>query len=170
MTETDYQIEVPPARQGIPGRLEQNGLYLDPGISHDQWMQVGETIKFFERGVMWWLGDWWNYGERKYGDMASQAAQDAIKDATGYEYSTVRAAGWVAARFEPVRRRTDVSWAHHREVASMAIPDQDYWLDASVSNGWSRSDLREALRADHGDAVVSNRMQCPACGYEWEPE
>ena len=36
-----------------------------------------------ERLVYWWLGDWWRYGERTYAEMASQAAKDAIKDATG---------------------------------------------------------------------------------------
>lgn len=167
MTESDYQIDVPPPRQGIPGRLDPHALYLLPNLSQDQWMQVGDTIRFFERGVMWWLGDWWNYGERAYGEMASQAAQDAIRDRTGYDYDTVRAAGWVASRIEPVRRRTSLSWSHHREVASMDINDQDYWLNAAEQHGWGRNDLRAAIRG--GDEVeVLQQIECPRCGHRWE--
>lgn len=166
MTETDYQIEVPPYRQGIPGRLDSHALHLMPGLTHDQWEQVGETIKFFEQGVMWWLGDWWNYGERAYGEMASQAAKDALKDTTGYDYDTVRAAGWVASRIEPVRRRTDLPWNHHREVASMDRNDQDYWLDAATEHGWKRNDLRAAIRGN--DVDVLHQIECPRCGHRWE--
>lgn len=165
----DRQITVPPPREGIPGQLDQVGLRLLPGLSHDQWMQVGETIKFFEHGVMWWLGDWWNYGERAYGDMASQAAKDAVQDATGRDYDTVRSAAWVASRFESERRRTHLSWSHHREVAALPPCEQDEWLDHAQSNGWSRSDLRNAVRGGASDdADVLTRVECPQCGYEWE--
>lgn len=167
----DHQIEVPPARTGIPGQLDEQSLHLMPGLTHEQWMSVGETIRFFERGVMWWLGDWWNYGERAYGDMASQAAKDSVLDATGYDYDTVRAAGWVAARIPHVRRRTNLSWSHHREVAAMPPDDQDYWLDRSIEEGWNRTDLRTALRGgDPDDASVLTRIECPQCGYQWEAE
>jgi hypothetical protein len=50
---------------------------------------------------MWWLGDWWSYGERAYGEAAAQAAP------TGYSSETCRGAAWVAEQIESVRRRTD---------------------------------------------------------------
>lgn len=164
-----HEITVPPAREGIPGTLDHAELRLLPGLSHAQWMAVGETIRFLERGVMWWLGDWWNYGERAYGDMASQAAKDAVQDITGHDYHTIRAAAWVAARIESERRRTHLSWSHHREVAALPPSEQDEWLDMVEANGWSRSDLRNALRGGEGDdAEILQRITCPQCGYEWE--
>jgi len=48
---------------------------------------------------MWWVGDWLNYGEARYGEMYSQAIE-----ITGYASQTLADAKWVASRIEPSRR------------------------------------------------------------------
>jgi hypothetical protein len=42
-----------------------------------------------EKGVKWWLGDWLNFGERKYGETYSQAI-----DTTGHSYQALANAKW----------------------------------------------------------------------------
>jgi hypothetical protein len=39
---------------------------------------------------------------------------------------------WVASRFEFVRRRTNLSFAHHKEVASLKPEYQDMLLDEAA--------------------------------------
>jgi hypothetical protein len=60
-----------------------------------------------------------------YGAMATQAAKDALKGTTGYDYDTVRGAGWVAERFEFVRRLTNLRWHHHQAVATLPPAEAD---------------------------------------------
>ena len=38
-------------------------LFLDPNLSYDEWVAVGKKLVDTTQNIMWWLGDWWNYGE-----------------------------------------------------------------------------------------------------------
>jgi hypothetical protein len=42
-----------------------------------------------------------------------------------YEYQTLRDAVWVSSRIELSRRRDNLTWGHHREVASWEPEEQD---------------------------------------------
>jgi hypothetical protein len=73
------------------------------------------------RSVSWWLGDWWAFGEARYGE------RKAIVDAKGWEgpvYQTCADAAMVCRKFETSRRREDLTFNHHREVA--ALPPIDH--------------------------------------------
>ena len=135
-------------RPGLPGRLREDGYDLPAGLTYERWLEIGETLQQMERSVQWWLGDWWNYGERHYGQMASQASKDHIEDATGYTYHTVRRAGYTAERIAPERRRSNLTFAHHAEVAPLPVPDQQRLLDQAEQNNWNRYQLRDAVRVD----------------------
>lgn len=52
----------------------ERGLDLPPNLSFEDWQAVGRALRHMEANVSWWLGDWWRFGERKYGEAASQAA------------------------------------------------------------------------------------------------
>ena len=43
-------------------------------------------------GHQWWIGDWANYGERRWGELKPTA------ELAGFDYGTVRTYGWVANR------------------------------------------------------------------------
>jgi len=87
-----------------------------------------------------WLGDWLAYGERAYGETYAQAL-----DATDYEYGTLRDAMWVTKQFALSRRRDNLSWSHHREVAALPPDRQDHWLDRAEAEGLTRNGLRSQL-------------------------
>jgi hypothetical protein len=44
------------------------------------------------------------------------------------------------------RRRDNLSFQHHAEVASLAEEEQEVWLDRAAMFGWSRNELRRQLR------------------------
>jgi hypothetical protein len=98
----------------IPKRLTQTGLLLPANLPFEKWQSVLERLQGMEFSVMWWLGDCLRYGERAYGEKYAQAL-----DATDYAYQTIADAKWVAGRFEISRRRENLTWSHHREVAGI---------------------------------------------------
>ena len=78
---------------------------------------------------------------------------------TGLSYQTLRNYAWIAGRYPVARRRDDLSFGHHAEVASLSEDDQDMWLLRSSVQKWSRNDLRRALRAELGAGTTANSAQ-----------
>jgi hypothetical protein len=54
---------------------------------------------------------------------------------------------YVASRFEFSRRRKNLSWSHHAEVAPLSTDEQEYWLNIAVEKRLSVRRLRSELRA-----------------------
>lgn len=131
---------------GLPGTLTETSYTLPDGLNIGEWLAIGETLQRMERSVMWWLGDWWRYGQRRYGEMASQASKDLVRDITGHAYKTVLNAATVAERFENSRRREDLPFSHHAEVAVLPPAEADSLLDAAAVEGTNRADLREMVK------------------------
>lgn len=66
---------------------------------------------------MWWIGDWLRYGERKWGEKYSKAI-----DVTDLAYQSLVNAKNVAEKFSDFnRRRLNLSWSHHSEVAALPL-------------------------------------------------
>lgn len=153
---------------GLPGKVDRTRLILPEDTTYEQWCRVGMVLRFIEEGVHWWIGDWWRYGERKYGEMVSQEARDEVHDLTGYSYSTVVNDAWVASRFEPEERRDTLSYSHHAEVAGMPHPeDRSEWLDRAEAEGWTRNELRaEIQRARQLQAEEDERQRNAKRGIE----
>lgn len=126
----------------IPGAISSVGLRLPENMTFDDWCDVGRTLRNWDRALPWCIGDWLNFGERKYGEKYSQ-----VLDATDYEYQTLANTKYVANRFEFSRRRENLSFAHHSEVAALAPAEQDAWLDKAESESWARAELRKQIKA-----------------------
>jgi DNA modification methylase len=64
---------------------------------------------------------------------------------------------------ELVRRRTNLSWSHHREVAPLEPGEQDYWLDIAETEGLSRKELRNRIKQNGRDPVpaLSSAIKSP---------
>jgi N6-adenosine-specific RNA methylase IME4 len=135
-------VEATTAELELPGQVSATGLDLAPGLEFDEWERVGGLLGRIGRSYQWWVGDWLNYGEREYGEGYAQGM-----DATGLAYDTLNGCRWVAQEVEIVRRRTNLSFSHHKEVAHLPPGDQTRWLDRAVVNEWSVRDLRRAIRA-----------------------
>ena len=125
------------------GRSTPVSLDLPEGLAFDAWAGLGERLAAIERSAAWWLGDWWAYGEHRYGDR--KALVDALS-ASGRDFpsfQTCMGAGSVSRAFgETLRRRKVLSFAHHREVMALSADDQDELLDAAAAEGWSSRELR----------------------------
>lgn len=122
---------------GLPGSVSLTGLSLPDSLSFDEWMGIGETLKGVERSLMWWIGDWLRFGERRYGETYSQAL-----DATEKSYQTLANAKYVAERVEVSRRRENLSWSHHAEIAGLERETADRLLDEAEAGNLSRQQVR----------------------------
>ncbi len=130
-------------------------LHIPEGTSFDEWSALGRTLQQMEKSVMWWIGDWLRFGERKYGETYTQAVE-----ATGYATETVRAAKWVAEQYpETVTRVTGLSWTHHREVASLPPADRAEVLARAASEGLSTRETK-ALAKQEKNRVGTKHDTC----------
>jgi DNA methylase len=133
--------------EAIPGEISATALVLDRSLSFEQWEAVGRTFDNIGGGLLWWIGDWLNYGEKNYGETYSQAL-----DFTNYEYQTLMDARWVAGKVEISRRRENLPWSHHKEIAALPPAEQDEWLDEAEPDTpdgkpkLSRNSLRRAIK------------------------
>jgi hypothetical protein len=117
------------------------GLRIPDGLAFDAWQAAGAQIARVVNSSTWCLGDWLVYGEQRFSDRY----RDAIA-AVGLDYQTLRNYAWVTRRFELSRRRQCLTFQHHAEVASLPPQHQDEWLDLAERLGWSRNELRKAVR------------------------
>lgn len=93
--------------------------------------------------VLWWWGDWLNYGKGHYPDRYKAAIEHI--EQSGYDYQTLKNAASIAGKFEPYRRRYELAWKHYQEVAALDPPDQDGLLNeaaAAAANVWTIKGLR----------------------------
>ena len=133
------------APAGLPGRLTETGYLLPEDLTYERWLEVGQTLQQMERSIGFWLADWWAYGERKWGELSAQA----IKELTGHERTTLWNYGSVARAIDPSRRREELSFSHHVEVAKVAreAPDfADELLDRAVREKLTREEFRDEVR------------------------
>ena len=130
---------------------EELQIVLRNEMTHDEWMDAGRRLLDIGHNLQWWIGDWLNFGERRYGENYT-----AGLELFGKNYNTLKSYKIVAGRFEKVRRRTNLSWAHHREAAAQSDPDE--WLDRAEDEGWKRNDLRHEIREAMKQKTIAKPM------------
>jgi hypothetical protein len=103
-------------------------------------LDIGKVLGQINHCTKWKLGDWLRFGnERKWGEMYDQAVQ------FGFSYQSARDAVCLASDFPLSRRRDNLSWSHHREVASLDPFVADRLLDEATTKGWAVKKLRRQV-------------------------
>ena len=101
-------------------------LGLPADLDHARWCEIGTNLCHLERALAWWVGDWWAFGEHRYG------ARREITEHPGWlgpAYQSCANAAAVCRAFEISRRRETLSFSHHETVAALAPAEQDRLLD-----------------------------------------
>lgn len=137
------------------------GLSIKDGIEFAQWEAIGHELGNVNQGLLWWIGDWLNYGERTYGETYAQAM-----DATGKSYATVKQAAYMAKKFPPETRREGLTFSHYGVIAGMDDKQSQPLLQKAEKQEWTVSQLKEER------AKVENKppkppkttsVTCPHC-------
>lgn len=119
-------------------------LTLPEQLSFDDWLDIGRTLGKVEHAVSWWIGDWWAFGDHKYGDRKRAVEAD---DWDGPAFQACADCGSVARAFaETSRRRESLPFKHHREVAGLAPDIADKLLDEAERDGLPAMQVRARVR------------------------
>ena len=112
-------------------------------ITFEEWSAVTEWVQKVNTSVAFWLGDLLEYGERRFGEKYTAAIE-----VTGLAEQTLTNAAYVARHVPIQRRRENVPFSHHAEVASLPPEKQEEWLERCESKGLTREQLRQGLQAE----------------------
>jgi SAM-dependent methyltransferase len=137
-----------------PIQLHPRGLEIIGGISYKDWHDFGQTLQRVEGAINWWLGDWYNYGEGTYGEIADQAV-----DELGLSYETVSQCIRVARNFSPETRVFELPWTHYREVCALEPSERIRLLAIAEKKPMTVAELRRELQAAR--ALASRRAGAP---------
>ena len=130
------------------------GLIIPRSVGFTDWKRAGSQLNELTSAYSWCLGDWLVYGKKNYADRYVVAIR-----AAGLQYQTLRNYAWVARRFEMSRRRGNLTFQHHAEVASLPVDEQERWLDLAELDAWTSKKLRLELRQQrHREAVPDARL------------
>lgn len=127
-------------------------LVLPEGLSFGDWQELGGTLQGMVAAIPWWVGDWLNFGERKYGEKYSQG----IQDRTGMKTQRLMNYAWVANAVETSTRVEVLSWSHHREVAPCPPETQRRLLTQAAKASLDVPDLKRLVRHEGIKALTSS--------------
>jgi hypothetical protein len=178
-----HQVKQTGLKEGAPShdRAVVRATSWEPWDDMDiaEWIIQGRRLGSIGRAVSWWIGDWVNYGNTRFGEKYSRAAR-----ITGYDVQSLMNMAYVAARFSCTRRREGLSWSHHAEVAGLEADVQETWLDRAEKTRLSVHGLRDELRtwraqlwkADESSqpdsrpgsqtGCADEHVVCPQCGFK----
>lgn len=135
------------------GAITATSLQIDdPNLSWEAWVGLGEVFRRVRSASKWWLGDWYIFGGKIFGeDRAS-----AVESVTGLNPHTlatvVRTCMYVPKR----QRRLELPFSHHTEVCRLMPEDQVRLLQISIDHDFTREQLRQAVKElRNGYAPVS---------------
>ena len=144
--------EVNASRSSRPPILElprsvianSTGLTFPAELTEKDWQEVGQELGRAGGMLQWWIGDWWVYGEHRYGDRKALVEAD---DWEGPSFQTcMNCATVIRAFMETSRRREVLPYSHHVEVAALPPVEADLLLDEAEANGLTIRALRERVR------------------------
>lgn len=118
--------------------FKRTGLLISPEMNFEDWMGLGGKLRTMHGAIHFWIGDWLIFGERKYGEMYSQAISE-----TEYNYKTLANDKWVASRIGFSRRRENLSFDHHATVAEFEPEDQELLLNQAEEKKLTSSKFRK---------------------------
>ncbi len=96
--------------------LTKTGWQPKGELNQDQWREFGEALGKLKSSSQWWIGDWWAYGEHRYGDRKAIVESDTWE---GASYETCKNNASVCRVFERSFRNDLLSFTHHLKVVSL---------------------------------------------------
>ena len=132
---------------GLRGRLLRVAWDLPADITQGEWAEAGKLLGKIEHSASWWLGDWWAFGEARYGQRKALVQSG---DWDGPSMQTCADAASVCRAFEVSRRREVLSFKHHREVLGLSLHEADLvlsWAEEPIAQTGKPRPTRE-VRAE----------------------
>jgi len=123
--------------------LSKTNLTFKRDITKDEWMDVFKSLKMVEGCVQFWIGDCLAYRQQRWG------MYDDVAEETGYEIKALQNIKSIADKVETSRRREELSFSHHCEVAALPSEKQELFLNKAVEEKLSVRELRTEIKRDN---------------------
>lgn len=131
-------------------KFESNRLTIDDSVTFEDWFQLGNFLIRSHDGIQFLIGDWAKFGDSR-GYYTDPKVYDRLEEITGYSRETIKDFKYVAENVSS-RRRDDLPYGHHREVAPLPDEQQEYYLNKAAKENLSVRDLREEVRKYYVEA------------------
>jgi hypothetical protein len=135
------------AIQGNKFHITENGIDFTGDLDRDEWDQLGSKIARVGKSIGFIVGDWFNYGQHKWGGDGQEGGMYASAIAlTGFDYGTLSNFANVARRVQFPSRNGNLDYSHHAVVAKLkGAEDQKRWLDLAEKHNLSVRRLRMSM-------------------------
>jgi hypothetical protein len=100
-----------------PYRAAFIGLKLSRESTENEWKNYGEILRFIDEAKQWAIGDWLCDGKSHYGD----GLYDMPASVLLLPQRTLEDFKRISDSFKITYRYVNLSWTHHREVASIKL-------------------------------------------------
>ncbi len=121
--------------------ITQTGIEFKKDMTFEEWDNLGQQLAPVGKSIGFIIGDWINYGEKRWGDKYEEALQR-----TGMAYQTLMNYAYVARKVEISCRQEKLGFEHHAVVAKLKDPeDQKRWLGVARKHKLSVRRLRKSI-------------------------
>lgn len=131
-----------------PFLITDVGLVVRGNPTYEQWYRFGQGLSQTYSRIQWAVGDWLNEGEKRYGEMYSQALDSHI-----YNYGTLRNYASIAARIPKEVRNPKLRFHQSKYVAPLEPDEQKRILDFAADKNLSGDDIQELVNKVLGKSV-----------------
>jgi hypothetical protein len=143
-----------------PFILTPTGVLITGTPAFEEWHEATVWAQKVEHASPFWIGDLLAFGEQAYGEKYAQAVE-----VTGCTAGHLMNVVSVAQKIPAARRRQDLSYSHHAEVASLPEAEQEIWLDRAEAEALTVKDLRHQVHVARAQAsgktlVLGVWVQC----------
>jgi hypothetical protein len=134
--------------------MTRTHLVLRNDITVGEYEMLAMFLGAAHEATQWAIGDLILQGERLFREEFAQYVEAlGLSSAQRSQYARV------CSRVDPSRRLAELTWSHHRSVASLEPDEQSLWLARARDEGWSKLELDEHLREARGDDGDSGRVR-----------
>lgn len=133
-------MRAPTLALDLPGSVTPTSYAPPSDLSFETWCSIVERLLPASQALQWWAGDLLLYGAHHY-----RGALLEVVKLTGLSRDTIL--DYVRIAREVKYRRADVSYSHHRVVATLSPEDQRKWLDKAAEQKLSVKDLKALIGA-----------------------
>lgn len=137
------------------GALTPTSLDLSerPNLTLEQLTALATFFGQLNHSSRWWIADLHEYTEMRHGEYVAQ-----VMEATRLSPQTIENIVSVGKRVPPSRRRPELAFSTHAEVASLPPSEQRHWLKVAKDRGLSKRELRDLIRPKEITAGRSDKL------------
>jgi hypothetical protein len=129
-------------------------LTFKKNLSFEEWQTVGNTLIAIEGGKNWWVGDWINYGENRFGEKYAQALSS-----TDFSYGTLRQIASCCSRIPPKDRDPSVRFSMHQILARLEPTQRTPYLRKARDGRLTVSQAKREIEAEYPTGMPKRTLK-----------